>query len=286
MTARLPGEEVRVLISVVNHTDTTISDEEVQASVRAINRQLQEDYRSAWGIDATLRLEGRGGLQPDQQVAASMRGDAVIYLWEGSDVPGALGYHDRNNRGIPYGFVFTQLSAQLGEPWSVTLSHEALELVGDPYVNQLVMGPHPADASRDVFFWYEMCDAVQAETYEIDGVAVSNFLLPLYFTVEAEAEGRNDFLGRLHAGQSLQSFGLNPGGYIGFWDPTTGQHETYAQRDDAKAAERLRIKAQAGEARRVVRYQKLDPAARRSEAQSAALSNGNLTPAAVESIGA
>jgi hypothetical protein len=272
-----------VLISVVNHTNTTISDEEVQATVRAINRQLQEDYRLSWGIDATLRLEGRGGLQPDQQLVASMRGDAVIYLWDDSDVPGALGYHDRNNRGIPYGFVFTGLSAQLGEPWSVTLSHEALELVGDLYVNQLVMGPHPADPSRDVFFWYEMCDAVQAETYEIDGVAVSNFVLPLYFTAEAEAEGRSDFLGRLHNGQPLQSFGLNPGGYIGFWDPTTGQHETYAQKDDVTAVERLRIKARAGEARRVVRYQRLDPTARRSEAQRAALSNGHVM-AAVEPI--
>src|SRR5436190_15611976 len=29
---------------------------------------------------------------------------------------------------------------------------------------------------------YEMCDAVQDESYEVDGVEVSNFLLPLYFT--------------------------------------------------------------------------------------------------------
>jgi len=274
-----------VIISVVNHTSTTISDEEVQAVVRAINRQLQEDFRASWGIDATLRLEGRSGLQPDRQVAASMRGDAVIYLWDQADVPGAIGYHDLNNRGIAFGFVFTEISAQLGEPWSVTLSHEALELVGDPDVNRLVMGPHPADPSRDVFFWYEMCDAVQAETYEIDGVAVSNFLLPLYFTVEAEADGRNDFLGRLHDGQSLQSFGLNPGGYVGFWDPTTGQHDTYSQKDDATAVQRLEIKAQAGEARRVVRYQQLDPSARRSDAERAALSNGR-PEVAVEPIGA
>lgn len=274
-----------MIISVVNHTSTTISDEEVQTVVRAINRQLQEDFRPSWGIDATLRLEGRSGLQPDRQGVASMRGDAVIYLWDQADVPGAIGYHDLNNRGIPYGFVFTELSAQLGESWSVTLSHEALELVGDPDVNRLVMGPHPADPSRDVFFWYEMCDAVQAETYEIDGVAVSNFLLPLYFTVEAEAEGRNDFLGRLHHGQPLQSFRLNPGGYIGFWDPTTGQHDTYSQKNDATAVERLRIKAQAGEARRVVRYQQLDPAARRSDAERAALSNGHLD-VPVEPIGA
>src|SRR5207244_13483369 len=46
--------------------------------------------------------------------------------------------------------------------------------------------------------WYEMCDAVQDESYEIDGVAVSNFVLPLYFTGGNEKGGRNDFLGKTH----------------------------------------------------------------------------------------
>ena len=69
-------------------------------------------------------------------------------------------------------------------------SHEALELVGDSEVNLLVQGPHLADAKRTVFDWYEMCDEVQAETYEIDGVVVSNFLLPLYFTRGEEKNGR------------------------------------------------------------------------------------------------
>jgi hypothetical protein len=82
----------------------------------------------------------------------------------------------------------------LGETWTVTLSHEALELIGDPEVNLLVAGPHPSNSKQDVFHWYEMCNAVQAETYEIDGVAVANFVLPLYFTSSEELGGRNDFL--------------------------------------------------------------------------------------------
>jgi hypothetical protein len=248
-----------VLISLVNHTDATVPDAKVQEAVRAINRQLQEDFRPYWGIDARLRLEGRSGLQPDQQKAGELRGDAVIYLWDDVDVDGALGYHDRNNQGIPFGFVFTELSEQLGEPWSVTLSHEALELVGDPFVNLLVAGPHPTEP-RDVFYWYEMCDAVQAETYAVDGVDVSNFLLPMYFTVEDESVARNDFLGAPHGGRALASFGINPGGYVGFFDPQTGQHETYSIRDDAVAARRLAAKQRAGEARRVVRYQEILPA--------------------------
>ena len=169
---------------------------------------------------------------------------------------GALGYHDTNNRGIPYGFVFTELSKQLKENWTVTLSHEALELIGDPEVNLLVQGPHPENPKRYVFHWYEMCDAVQSETYRIDDVDVSNFVLPLYFTGSEEIGGRNDFLGRIYNGKTLTSFGINPGGYIGFFDPETQDHETYSMKGDKKAAKRLEIKIKGGKARRSIRYQR------------------------------
>ena len=94
----------------------------------------------------------------------------------------------------------------------MTFSHEALELIGNPEVNLLVQGPNPTDPNKYVFHWYEMCDAVQSETYKIDGIEVSNFLLPLYFTGGEEAGGRNDFLGRIYNGKTLASFGINPGG--------------------------------------------------------------------------
>jgi hypothetical protein len=124
----------------------------------------------------------------------------------------------------------------------VTLSHEALELVGDPQVNLLVQGPHPADARHLVFHWFEMCDAVQGESYPVDGVAVSNFVLPLYFTLDDQAGGRNDFLGQTHGGKKLTSFGISPGGYVGFFDPASGQHETYARKGDKVAARRIKLK--------------------------------------------
>jgi hypothetical protein len=244
-----------MIISVINHTNGKISDEDAQRTIRAINKQIACDYEPYWSLGATLRLEGRSEATPDpQETPADMRGDAVLYLWDGSDVPDALGYHDENHRGIPFGFVFTELLAQIGEKWSVTLSHEALELIGDPEANLLVQGPHPADPNKMVFHWYEMCDAVQAETYEIDGTPVSNFLLPLYFTASDELGGRNDFLGRAYSGQTLRSFGINPGGYIGFFNPETGEHETVSLQGDAEAARRLNLKAKYRAARRVVRY--------------------------------
>jgi len=245
-----------MIISVINHTAGQVSDEELQNAIRAINRQIREDYEPYWHIGGELRLEGKSGAKPSKQNLSDMRGDAVLYFWNEVDVDDALGYHDANNRGIPYGFVFTELAKQLGENWSVTLSHEALEMVGDSEVNLLVQGPHPAEPSRAVFHWYEMCDAVQAETYEIDGVAVSNFVLPLYFTGGDEIGGRNDFLGRTYKGKTLRSFGVNPGGYVGFFDPEKGDHDTFTTKGDSVAARRLKLKSRMNGARRGIRYQR------------------------------
>jgi hypothetical protein len=245
-----------MVISVVNHTNGQVSDEVLQGVIRAINKQIAEDFAPYWSMSAILRLEGRSSDQPDRVQIPDLRGDAIIYLWDKSDIAGALGYHSQNSQGIPYGFVFTDIAQSIGEPWSVTLSHEALELIGDPETNLLVMGPHPAQ-DREVFHWYEMCDAVQAEMYGIDGVLVSNFVLPLYFTGTRDVDeigARNDFLGREHGGQTLRSFGINPGGYVGFFDPQTGHHDTFALKGDPIARMRLAAKSRAKEARRAIRY--------------------------------
>ena len=259
-----------MIISVINHASASIADAEVQHVLRALNRQIDGDFAPYWALAAQLRLEGRSGKQPSKQSLADMRGDAVLYLWDKANVDDALGYHDLNHRGIPFGFVFTELSKQMGEHWSVTLSHEALELIADPEVNLLVMGPRPDDPGRDVFHWYEMCDAVQAETYALDGVAVSNFVLPLYFTGGEEAGGRNDFLGTRHAGRTLRSFGINPGGYVGFFDPE--EQDMVTVDADAKAARRREIKSQGRGARRGIRYTRFH-ATRRALKRAAAASH-------------
>lgn len=235
-----------MLISVLNVTDGKIADADVQTVLRAINRQIAEDFEPYWGFGATLRLEGASTTKPSSRPSADMRGDAILYLWNGADVDGALGYHDKNARGIPYGFVFTELARKLHDPWSTILSHEALELIGDPMSNLLVQGPHPADADkrqpRTVFHWYEMCDAVQDENYVIDGVTVSNFVLPLYFTGGEERGSRNDFLNKAHRQGALRSFGTNPGGYVGFFDPAMNDWDTFTAPRDRRAKQRIKIK--------------------------------------------
>jgi subtilisin family serine protease len=242
-----------MLISVINFSSKT--DAEVQDVIRAINRQLEQDFAPYWHRSGELRLEGGVGRKPKPEKASEMRGHGVLYLQDEVGDVDALGYHDINLRGIPYGFVFLDLCEELGENWTVTLSHEALELVMDPEANLLVTGPHPEDPSRQVHHWYEVCDAVQSQSYWIDDVEVSNFVLPLYFTESNEKGRRNDFLGELRGGKGVPSFGVSKGGYVGFFDPETGDHESYTAPDDDEARRRMEVKNQAGWARRGVRHQ-------------------------------
>jgi hypothetical protein len=228
-------------LSVVNRT-RTISDLELHRVVRAINRQIAEDFAPYWGFGGRLRVEGPAGSALDAEAARELRGDAVLYMLDSATSTEVLGYHARTLRGIPYGFVFLDLCAELGDAWSATLSHEALELIADPQCNLLVQGPHPRDAALpQVYHYFEVCDAVQAQVYEIDDVVVSNFVLPSYFAPNEEGAGRRDF-----SGTNLRSFDVNPGGYIGYFDPNlaTGPGPT-TYFADRRSEERYAIKSQA-----------------------------------------
>ena len=232
-----------MIISLINHSEV-ITDEQVQQVIRAINRQLKEDFEPYWSFSATLRLEGPIGQRPSLSKFSDMRGDAVLYLVDGVNSLGATGWHLANYGDIPYGIVFLGLCAKIKEAWSITLSHEALELVGDPMCNLLVQGNDPLDRRRRVFHLFEMCDAVQAESYSIEGVSLSNFVLPSYFSLGEQPGRRNDFLGRSYKGKTLESFGMNPGGYLNTLDPKTGNWEQPVYGDDKEAQRRRKLKSQ------------------------------------------
>src|SRR5215470_8226384 len=121
-----------MITSVVNHTNSKVSEEDLQKTIRAINRQINDDFAPYWSLSVALRLEGRSERKPSQHTLADMRGDAVLSLRDHIDVDAALGYHDKNDRGISFGLVFLDLTSDLAEPWTVPLSHEVLELIGNP----------------------------------------------------------------------------------------------------------------------------------------------------------
>lgn len=195
-----------MIISVRNHT--RIDDVEVLGAIRAVNRQIAEDFEPYWDLGGTLRLADRG--------TRRLTADAIIHLHvHGHD------FH-WSPSGIPEAHVFTSLSTLARESipwltWTNALSHEALELIADPQLNTLVQGPHPTRKGRTVFHYREVCDPVQSETYEIDGVTLCNFVLPHYYNSMGESGGRNDFLNT-----GLKAFRWNENGYIGFFDPGKG----------------------------------------------------------------
>jgi hypothetical protein len=228
-----------MLISVVNRS-TVLADARLQEAVRAINRQLEEDFFPHWQFGARLRLDS-AGRAPGQHLGKvdlprlpGRRGDAVLYIEDKATMALTEGYHDGNNLDVPFGFVFLDSCTSGADDWTVALSHEAIELVGDPLNNLLVQGPHPADHRRLVFHQFELCDAVSGEFYEIDGVKVQNFVLPGWFARRIVADARNDFMGRARPGESLAPFAIAAGGYLMYWDDTKPEGRKWTPHYDTR----------------------------------------------------
>lgn len=203
-------------IAIINFSRR--SDQEVQDAIRAINRQVREDFMPLWGSGRSLKMKPSSFNPSDSDTPAKdpVEADSVIYLVDEASVEGALDYHDMNARETPVGFVFV-----LGDDWTVTLSHEVLEMILDPTVNIFIPGPDLRaldDDSRWLLHAYEACRAVERSAYEIDLIGVSNFVTPTYFRASDAPRTRNDFLGI-----GVESFGVTEGSQLGVIDPDTGE---------------------------------------------------------------
>ena len=202
-------------ISVVNFAN--LPDDDVQAAIRAVNRQIREDFAPIWGAVWDLRLHGSSFNADDIEslVEEFVQGEAVLYIVDEGHMPGAAGYHAINGREMPYGFVF------ITDPndWTVTLSHEALELIIDPTVNVMVPGPDPRPGGQNntVLHAYEVCDAVERTSYFIDEVRISNFITQQWFFPDDAPGTRNDFLG-----VGVPSFDATPNSHLAFLDLAEG----------------------------------------------------------------
>lgn len=218
-------------IGVVNRSKLPTS--KIKEAVRAINKQLKNHFGPAWDIDAKC-IVGNNAV------------DALMYIDDKSPQDDALGYHDYDaKKGIPDGYVFLDLVQDLGESWTVTLSHEILEITLNRFCRFYVFGVNPKNRRRQAIIWLEACDPVQDQTYEIDGVAVSDFVYPWYFTVEHEGHGQaNNHLSE----KPVTSFSVTAGGYVGFYDLERKQEDTYFA--DKRAEQRHLIKERAGRFRR------------------------------------
>ena len=70
-----------MIISLINHTNGKVSDEDLQKAIRAINRQISYDFAPYWSLSADLRLEGRSERKPSEHTFggyARRRGDIHV----------------------------------------------------------------------------------------------------------------------------------------------------------------------------------------------------------------
>lgn len=136
----------------------------------AIQTQIRYDVAQAWGIGNSAAVKVKDKLTP---------GHWPVYILDDSDVDGALGYHetDTNNPVLPVGKVFVKTDEKYGLLPSVTLSHEIVEIFGDP------MAQYTFQATATQFWAVELCDPVEADAlgYELEGVQLSDFVTPAWF---------------------------------------------------------------------------------------------------------
>jgi hypothetical protein len=173
----------------------------------ALQKQATRDFGPVWGVTATV--DGFASLD-----------DVPLGYWPiivGKEGQGGGGVHlDKNNQ--PYALV------DLTPDWTVTASHECLEMLADPHGNRLVAGdsPNPKRPGR-VEFLVEVCDPCEDPTlgYTVNGVRVSDFYFPSYFDPSQHSKPatatKYDFMGHITAPrQVLRS------GYLS-WREASGQ---------------------------------------------------------------
>jgi hypothetical protein len=192
---------------VVKNLSTVVADQDVKTSLPAFQKQVSNDFAASWGIDAKLQFAAKADKVPHDAY--------LLGIFDDADQAGALGYHDLARGGQPLGKVFAKTTQTFGGQWTVTFSHELLEMLADPNINLTAFDEEAGRA-----YMYEVCDAVEADNlgYSIDGVVVSDFVLPGWF--EPLHVGKHEkFAFHSHVDGPLK---LLAGGYIGYFDLVKG----------------------------------------------------------------
>jgi hypothetical protein len=207
-----------MLICVLNQSNLVTNDQ-VATMTRAIAKQVKLDAAPLWDRSpaAVIYYSTAAEVPPNAHVITVV--DTIQ-----NQPQGVLGFHTEDKGGRLWGVVAAkpELDAHsqvMTGDWSVSsvLSHEVLELFIDPNCNLW------ATNDQGKVYSFEVCDPVEAPTYVVDDVSVSNFVTPAWFDPLAVQKRTTGFdkLGLL-----TESFSILKGGYAVY--ATEGQqHQVF-----------------------------------------------------------
>ena len=184
-------------IAVVNQS-AKVSPGDHMSAVAAVQIQVTRDFFPAWGVNATVNPYGK--------VEDVPVGSLVVFMRDDIATPGAEGIHEDDN-GNPMALV------QCDDGWTLTLSHEILEMLGDPDGNTTIKAKSLKRGQGIVSFLKEASDPCEHPKYGylINGVMVSDFVLLTYWT--GSGKGKYSFTGAIK-----KPLTLGDGGYQSWED--------------------------------------------------------------------
>jgi len=161
--------------------------------IAAMQEYVDKHVAPVWGTPAKL-VKSKGFVKDAW---------AVVFL-DDADEPGALAYHDLTPEGLPLSKVFVRTTIDDGELVSVSASHELVEMLVDPAINLMTLGPDPKAT-----YAYESGDPVEALSFPVNGIPMSDFVYPAYFETFRKANSvKFD-----HQNKVTKPFQILPGGY-------------------------------------------------------------------------
>ena len=123
-----------IAVSVIN-ASTVVTDDECRTAGRRAAAAGIAGFRSGLGHRRDVGLRAEGG--------TPAAGTWWLSILDNTDRAGVLGHHDLTPDGLPVGKSFAGTDKHYGHSWTVTASHELLEMLADPDIN-LTVFVHPA----------------------------------------------------------------------------------------------------------------------------------------------
>lgn len=190
------------LISESNRVDLS---ELVQVSA-ALQKQVMRDVSPVWGVNATVDAFARLEDMP--------LGTWPMIVMDNLPFPAAGIHLDQD--GQPFALI---TASDDNDVWSLTASHECLEMLVDPFGDRLVPGDSPKREQDRVLFLVEVCDPSEAANfgYSVNGSLVSDFYTQQYFDPVVSNGVRYSFTDAISEPRQVL-----PGGYLSWLDPSTG----------------------------------------------------------------